>query len=124
MVGALCSPFPTLAEVAWVFHDLGREHDLSASVLDLNPIKGPWHDAARAILQGDLARAADIIEVVGHTASAAYARLRAADALAAAGQDIEATKQYTRAESFYRKVGATRFLRRSRTTCRTHRIQE
>src|SRR5207248_10916541 len=111
MLGGLCVPFPNLAEVAWVFRDLGRQRDLSASVLDCNPIRGPWHEAARAILEADLVRAAEIIESIGHTASAAYARLRAAEALAAAGRDAEAAAQYTRAESFYRDAGAIRFLR-------------
>jgi hypothetical protein len=124
-LGGLCVPFPTLTDVAWVFRDLGRERDLMAALLDRNPIKGPWHDTARAILQGDLTEAADIIESIGHTASAAYARLRAAEALAAAGRDAEAAAQYARAESFYRKVGAIRFLRdREQPTAFTERRSE
>jgi class 3 adenylate cyclase len=109
MVASLCSPSTNLAEVAWVFRDLGRESELRTKVLDLDPIKGPWHDAARAILEGDLVRAADIIQSVGHTASAAYVRLRAADALAA-GREPEAARQRAQAESFYREVGAIHFL--------------
>jgi hypothetical protein len=111
MVAGLGVPFPTLAEVAWVFRDLGRGHELTAAALDPDPIKSPWNDAARAILQGNLTQAADIIEGIGHTASTAYARVRAARALAAAGRDSEAAAQYARAESFYRSVGATYFLR-------------
>jgi hypothetical protein len=111
MVAALCTPSTNLAEVAWVFRDLGREGEFSTKVLDPDPIKGPWHEAARAILDGDLVRAAEIIESIGHAASAAYARLRAAEALEAAGNDAEAATQRARAEAFYIRVGATRFLR-------------
>ena len=86
MVAALNSPLQTLVDVAWLFRDLGRESEFSAAVLDPDPIKGPWNDAARAVGDGDLARAADILETIGHTAAAAYARLRAAEAFATAGR--------------------------------------
>lgn len=111
MVAGLCSPFPTLADIAWLFHDLGRATELIEVVLDPDPIKSPWNDAARAICEGELARAADVIERIGHTACAAYARLRAAEALSAAGDDAEAAVHRARAESFYREAGATRFVR-------------
>jgi len=65
MVAALCSPFPTLVDVAWVFRDLGREREFREAVLDADPIKSPWNDAARAICDGDIARAADIIDRIG-----------------------------------------------------------
>jgi hypothetical protein len=112
LLPALCSPFPTLAEVAWLFRDLGREDEFSM-VLDATRIQSPWVDAARAITGGDLVRAADIIDGVGHTASGAYARLRAADSLATEGRDREAGVQRARADSFYRKVGAARYVRNS-----------
>src|SRR5207244_3535179 len=103
--------FPTLVDVAWVFRDLDREREFREAVLDADPIKSPWNDAARAICGGDFGRAADIIEGIGHTAAAAYARLRAAEAFAAAGQEVEAAAQRVQAESFYREVGAAGFLR-------------
>ena len=109
MVPALCSPFPTLVDVAWVFLDLGRVDEFRDAVLDPDPIKSPWNDAARAICEGELVRAADLVEGIGHTAAAAYARLRAAKALEAAGQEAEAAAQYARAEPFNREVGAARF---------------
>jgi hypothetical protein len=111
MVAGLCAPFPTLVDVAWVFRDLGRESEFRETVLDADPIKSLWNDAARAIVDGDLVRAADIIDGIGHTAGAAYARLRAAEAFAAAGQGVEAAAQRAQAESFYRKVGAALFVR-------------
>jgi hypothetical protein len=110
LVAALCTPFPTLADVAWLFHDLGRAAELIEIVLDPDPIKSPWNDAARAICDGELVRAVDTIDRIGHTASAAYARLRAAEALAAAGEDADAAAQRAEAEAFYRTVGADRFL--------------
>jgi class 3 adenylate cyclase/tetratricopeptide (TPR) repeat protein len=106
LMGAVCTPFPTLVDVAWVFRDLGRESEFSDAVLDARPIKSPWVDAARAIADGDLVGAADIIDGIGHTAAAAYARLRAAEALAAAGQEAEAPAQREQANAFLVKVGA------------------
>jgi hypothetical protein len=110
MVAALCSPFPTLADVAWLFHDLGRAEEFVEVVLDPDPIKSPWNDAARAICDSELVRAADIIDQIGDTASAAYARQRAAERLAAAGDVTEAAAQRAQAEAFYRTVGALRFI--------------
>jgi class 3 adenylate cyclase len=111
MVAGLCAAFPSLTDVAWVFRDLGRENECSEVVLDADPIKSAWNDASRAIVNGDLVRAADIIDEIGHKAGAAYARLRAAGALAAAGKEAEAAAQQAQAGSFYRQVDATRFVR-------------
>jgi tetratricopeptide (TPR) repeat protein len=86
MVAALCLPFPTLADVAWVFKDLGRETELADAILDPDPIKSPWHHAARAIVDGDFARAADILDDIDYTASAERARLRAAEVAKAEGR--------------------------------------
>ena len=110
MVGALNTPFPTLPAVAWVFRDVGREEEFIDAVLDADPIKGLWNEASRAIAEGELVRAAEIIEDIGHTAGAAYARLRAAEALAAAGKEADAAAQRAQAEDFYRTVGAIRFI--------------
>jgi hypothetical protein len=79
-------------------------------VVDATPIKSAWVEAARAIGDGDLGRAAEIVAGIGHPAAAAYARLRAAEAFAAAGQQSEAARQRAEAESFYRNVGADGFL--------------
>jgi hypothetical protein len=79
-------------------------------VLDVTPIDGPWKDASHAIGKGALVRAAEIIDGMGYAAGAAYARHRAAEALAAAGRAAEAAAQREQAEAFYRPVRATRFL--------------
>ena len=81
LLPALCEPFPNLAEVGWLFHDLGREEDFTA-VLDATPIPSPWIDAARAIVAGEVDEAIRILERLGHPASLAHARRRAAEALA------------------------------------------
>ena len=104
--GALGIPFPTLVDAAWTFHDLGRQDDLTAKVLDPDVIRCPWNGAARAICDGDLARAADLISEIGHTAGAAYAHLRAAEAGDSAEHHLSAAK------AFYGRVGATAFLKR------------
>ena len=102
LLPALNSPFPTFAEAAWVFKDLGREDEFSAA-LDATPVQ------ERAAV---LVRAAEIITAMGHAASAAYARLRATEVLAVAGRQPEAEAQFAQAESFYRKAGAAAYLRK------------
>lgn len=110
IVGALNTPFPTLSASAWVFRDLGREGEYAEALLDKDPIESPWKEASRAIVEGDLVRAAEVVEGIGDKAGAAYARLRAAEALAAAGQHDDAAAQRAKAEAFYRTVGAHRFV--------------
>jgi class 3 adenylate cyclase len=110
ITGGLCAAFPSLTDLAWVFRDLGRGGELVERILDPDPIKSAWNDASRAIVDADFVRAADILDEIGHAASAAYARLRAAEAMASAGQDTEAAAQRAQAEAFYRTVGAIRFI--------------
>ena len=115
-VTALSSPFPTLADVAWVFRDLGREDEFAAAVLDTTPIDSPWVDAARAIIAGELTQAAKTISAIGHSAAAAYAGFRASEALAAEGRHDEALAAREEADRFHRAAGAVRFLGESAGT--------
>ncbi|HYX82110.1 MAG TPA: hypothetical protein VE714_06945, partial [Gemmatimonadales bacterium] len=110
LVSACCAAFPTFASTAWVCRDLGRETEFVHAVLEPNPIDTPWVEAARAIVDGDFILAADIIDGIGHRAAAAYARLRAAEALAAAGRTAEAEAQRARANSLFRGAGAVAWL--------------
>ena len=71
----------------------------------------PLDAAAVAILDGDDARAADMLDELGVVSEAARARLRAARALAASGRHGEADEQLRRALAFYRPVGAIRYIR-------------
>jgi hypothetical protein len=99
LLPALNNAFPTLADAAWVFRDLGREREFADAVLDPTPIDSPWLDAARAILAGDAVAAAELIERMGDRAAAAYARFRSGDPSARA-----------KAALFYEQVGAVAFL--------------
>ena len=104
-------PHPSFADAAWVFRDLRLRADFVA-VLEATPGESPWLEAARAIIEGRSVRAAEIIEGIGDPASAAYARLRAAEALAAEGLP-DAGEQGRRAAAFYRTAGASAWLRRA-----------
>jgi hypothetical protein len=104
-------PHANFADAAWVFRDLGLRADFVA-VLEATPRESPWADAARAIIEGRSVRAAEIIEGIGDPASAAYARLRAAEELAAEGLP-DAVEQGGRAAAFYRTAGASAWLRRA-----------
>jgi class 3 adenylate cyclase len=110
LVSAACTAFPGFAATAWIFRDLGREAEYVARVLEPNPIDTPWVDAAHAIIEGELVRAADLIDAIGHRAAAAYARMRAAEALADEGRVDEAVAQRARADAFCREVGAEAWL--------------
>jgi class 3 adenylate cyclase len=111
LLPSLGSPHPNFADAAWVFRDLGLRADFVA-VLEATPLESPWVDAARAIIEGRSVQAAEIIEGMGDPASAAYARLRAAEELAAEGRP-EAQEQGHRAAAFYRTAGASALLRRT-----------
>ncbi|HSB38313.1 MAG TPA: AAA family ATPase [Gaiellaceae bacterium] len=97
LVPAFCTPFPTLAEVAWVFVDLERGDELAAVILDATPVESSWREAARAIVAGEARRAADTIAATGHRAAAAYTRYRSGEPSA-------------EADEFHRAAGAVRFL--------------
>ncbi len=110
VVPALCSPYPMLSDVAWLFRDLGRESELREAILDATPIPSAWVDASKAICDGDFLGAAAIIDGIGHPAAAAYAHLRAAVALRASGKDVEAAAHRALGEPFFRMAGANAFL--------------
>ena len=60
---------------------------------------------------GDFERAAATYARIGSLPDEAYARLRAAEQLVAAGHRVEANQQLERAVAFYRQVRATGYLR-------------
>jgi hypothetical protein len=71
----------------------------------------PWLDAARAYAAGAFMEAADLYADIGSVPDEAFARLRAAEALVAAGRRPEADAQLQQALAFYRSVGATAYRR-------------
>lgn len=70
-----------------------------------------WADLSLVILAADFERAADLLAKCGNVVGEADARLRAAASLLAAGQTQAADEQLARALSFFRSVGATRYIR-------------
>ena len=94
---------------AIVLGELGRGEDARATV-ERDPLHTVWVDAARAYLEGDLARTADLLAEIGHLSDEAYVRLRAAERLVGEGRRAEADEQLERALAFYRSVGATRYI--------------
>jgi class 3 adenylate cyclase/tetratricopeptide (TPR) repeat protein len=71
----------------------------------------PWVVAAHAAVDGRFAELADLLAEIGYPAEEAYARLRAAELLAAEGRRAEADVHLHKALAFYRSVGATRYVR-------------
>ncbi len=69
----------------------------------------PWHQAARLIVTGDLAGAADVYARMGSVPDEAYARLRAAAALVASGHRPQANAQLNLAFPAFTRLGATAF---------------
>lgn len=64
------------------------------------------------LARGELVEAAELLGANGLRTEEAYTRLRAAEALTAAGRRAEAQLQLERALAFYRSVGATTYVRR------------
>jgi class 3 adenylate cyclase/predicted ATPase len=97
-------------ELAWIARSAGRGDDFRA-LLEGQPKYTPWLDAAEAIVNDDLRRAADILGEAGARPMEAFCRLRAAEALVAEGLRAEADEQLRPALAFYRGVGAARYVR-------------
>jgi class 3 adenylate cyclase/tetratricopeptide (TPR) repeat protein len=88
-----------LHSLAWVAQKLGRGGEVVAAVKN-EQLETPWLLAARAIAMGDFVRAADIFREMGDVSLEAFYRLQTG-----MEQDVRA------ALVFYRRVGATRYLR-------------
>jgi class 3 adenylate cyclase/tetratricopeptide (TPR) repeat protein len=71
----------------------------------------PWVEAAQAYVRRDFVQAADVYAQIGSSVDEAHARLRAAEQLVAAGRRQEADVELRRALSFWRRVGAARYVR-------------
>ena len=91
---------------------LGHSADARTAVRKA-PLKTRWVDAARAYLEGDFVRAAEVLAEIGHLPDEAYVRFRAAERFLAEGQRTRADDQFERALAFWRSVGATRYIRRA-----------
>jgi tetratricopeptide (TPR) repeat protein len=101
---------PPGVELAWTTRGLASAdavRDWIAAVTH----ESLWSDAAVAILDGEFERAAELFVQIGSVPDEARARLRAAETLVADGRRAEADSQLDKALSFYRSVGATRYVR-------------
>jgi class 3 adenylate cyclase len=99
-----------IVTLAFALLELGREADLAA-LADQLSAPTPWQKASLEMAGGNLVAAAEILEATGAATFEAYARLRAAGRLATEGRHAEASAQLASALSFYRAVGATRYVR-------------
>jgi hypothetical protein len=96
--------------VAFVLEASGRPDEALAEA-DKTPLATSWADAARAVAEGDLPAAADVMAEIGALSDEAYARLLGAERLMAEGREQDAQAQLSRALAFHRAVGATAYLR-------------
>jgi class 3 adenylate cyclase/tetratricopeptide (TPR) repeat protein len=73
----------------------------------------PWFVVALALADQEFVAAAESLDSMGAARLAALTRLRAAQELASTGRRPEADDQLRQALSFFRSVGATRFIRQA-----------
>ena len=85
--------------------------DALKSFVERKQVATKWNDVLAALLARDYAIAADRLHDIGDLYEEAAARLRAAERLIAEGRRAEADPQLERALSFFRSVGATRYVR-------------
>jgi tetratricopeptide (TPR) repeat protein len=99
-----------LVSLAFASAAAGRG-DQVVPVLEAATNATPWVRGARAYLAGEFEEAAAIFAGIGAAPKEAFSRLRAAEALVAAGRRAEADTQLQQALGFYSSVGATRYIR-------------
>ena len=100
-----------LGELAYVARELECGDEL-AELLERAP-PTTWITAAQALVTGDFGGGADLLEKIGDEELAALARLRAAEQLFAEGRRAEADEQLQRSLAFWRRVDASRYIRKA-----------
>jgi hypothetical protein len=83
--------------------------DRAASMQVDGPL--PWYEVSREIADGRLVEAADRLERMGDVGFAARVRLSALRRLGSDGRQADADELLPKVLTFYRSVGATRFVR-------------
>jgi class 3 adenylate cyclase len=106
----LASHLQSCADVVVALSALGRGPEF-LEIAGGATVKTKWIEAATAFVSGDFLRAAAIYAETGSLPDEAYARLRAAEALIAAGRRREGDAELQRALAFYRSVDAKAYLR-------------
>jgi class 3 adenylate cyclase/tetratricopeptide (TPR) repeat protein len=99
-----------VVDLAVCLGELGRRGPLLPAPPALTT---PWLEGAEHLLAGEFAPAADVLARIGSLPDEAYARLCAAESLAAAERWEEANAELPRSLDFYRSVGATAYLSRA-----------
>ena len=100
---------PPAIDLAWAADELRNASRVRAWTESI-AYRSLWSDAALAILDGELGRAADLFSQIGALPDEAYARLRSAERHSAEGRRAEADEQLQRALAFWRSVGAKRYV--------------
>jgi hypothetical protein len=114
-------PWLTMSEFAVVAAEVGSLSKLRRA-LDTLPRQRPPDIAARAIIDGRLVEAADLLTEMGRFVPAARVRLRAAETLLAGGRPVEARVQLEKALAFYKSVGATRYIHQAETLVASNKL--
>jgi class 3 adenylate cyclase/tetratricopeptide (TPR) repeat protein len=96
--------------LAWTACALGREEKMLA-MLPVSQVG--WVRAGAAFASGDSRLAADVCAEMGAVTEEAYDRVWLAEVLVHQGRRSEAEVELQRALAFYRRVGATRYLRQA-----------
>ncbi len=97
-----------LHTLAWAAAALGRAEDVTQL---LAGVDSPWARTTNCFAMGDLRQAADICAEMGAVATEAPDRLWLAEILIKENRRSEGDIELRRALSFYRSVGATRYVR-------------
>ena len=100
----------TLPDFSVAALELGRADEFQKALAAIKR-QTPWLEAARSFAQQDFEAAASTYEQIGSLPDAAYAWLRAAKALVEQGRSASAGDPAQRALTFYRSVGAIRYVR-------------
>jgi class 3 adenylate cyclase/tetratricopeptide (TPR) repeat protein len=101
---------PWVAELARALDGLGRGAELFEASSQVR-LRTSWLEAAETLAAGDAVRAADLYDEIGAQSDAAKTRLLAAQQLVSADRREEAEEQLELALEFFRRAGATRFVR-------------
>jgi hypothetical protein len=101
-----------LSDLAVVLEQRGRGDQL-LEVAARARLRTPWLEATMAFASGNPERAAAVYARIGARPDEAFARLRAAERLLAAGRPVDAAAQGKLAMAFYRQAGATAYLHAS-----------
>jgi len=99
-----------LRELPLLLVGLGRTADFTEASTDALPT--PWSRAGTAIAFGRFDDAARFYSQIGARADEAAVRMAAAEAAASEGRREEAARQLALALGFYRRAGATEYVRR------------